>query len=338
MCSQSGVPKAAEATLLMIMLHKFFLDNDVESEQLLYQFHQCYPDSLMSAYMGGFMARLTGELDKADVYFKKLLQIGTTLGSVQLKMTASYHLGYCCFLRNEWDGVNFYFETFLNAPVTETQKRFRPYSAYLLGFSYWMKAKAEGKDEREKIVSLYTRAQEWVRDHESYDVFARRKMNEFLVKKHFNEIDEWAVIISALIEGKQWKSASDTLVRMKEALLAKPNDDFEGMYLFYVGSCLKGVKDYEQAKIILKKNISMRDKIKIETFTVAYSWILLGEIAMEQSQWEEATKCFEELSQLSGYDWEKFLATRIYSNKQKIEVKRKKNHFLNFWKLCLNQS
>lgn len=319
-CSQSGTPKAAEATLLIIMLKKFLIvGKDVEADKMLENFQQCYPNSIVTSYTSGFMCRLIGDLAKAEDYFHKTLEFGVKLGSPQMKATGAYHLGYCAYLQNDWKRSEKYFQDFLDAPVAETQKRFRPYSAYICGFSMWMNAKESGlQPDVQKIVDLYTKAQDWIRSHESYDVFAKRKTNEFMQNRNFPIIEEHAIRAGALVEGKQFKAAMLVLEDMKKLDLAS-TVDFEAIYYFLLASCHKGLREWDTAEKLFNQCISYEGKLKLETYTIPYSWVLLGEIAIETDRLDEASRCFTKVSSYSGYDWERLLNFRIFSDKQKLE-------------------
>ena len=52
--------------------------------------------------------------------------------------------------------------------------------------------------QKERIEALYKRLGEWFRAQESYDIFAKRKINKFLATRGFTRVDEIATELGSL--------------------------------------------------------------------------------------------------------------------------------------------
>lgn len=68
--------------------------------------------------------------------------------------------------------------------------------AFQLGFCYWKLG------QKDKIRPLYARLPEWFRPHESYDVFAKRKVDTFLAKDEFTLLDELTIQIGTIFSSR----------------------------------------------------------------------------------------------------------------------------------------
>lgn len=322
-CIKSATPRAAEAAILLAVTRKFLLDDEEAFSAIFSRLQSLYPNSALICYTTGFISRLTGDLENSITHFKKTQQYAKQQNSTQLAVTASYHIGYSHFMLSQFDQVITYYENFLSISVTETQKRFRPYAAFTLGFSYWMMDVQNGNTElRGKILPLFKSAEEWIRMHESYDQFAKRKMDEFVAKGEFDFFDIFQHKIGALVEGKQFDTALQQLSLCEERIFAnpKPEKDFQALFHFYQGSCFFGKGELDAAIVELNRAISLEKEVKIETYSMPYCWNLLGEIEMKQKNYSKAKDHFAKSKSYSDYDWQKLLAVRLYSNNQKLAV------------------
>jgi len=308
--------------LLVVMKH-FFLNEKEEAEKLLGRIQEEYPQAAAMCYFSGFMARLNGKLENAKKFFEEVQRMVPK----NEKMVASmnYQIGYSNFLLNDWESVIVHVEKFLARPVKESiDKSMRPYAAYVIGFSYWMvtpKDSVNLKTVNDKILNLYNSAKDWVRPDESYDKYAKRKMTEFSQKKEFDTFDELFISADAHREGKQFEKCEEKLQQLYQ-YIEKPEfstkrDYFAG-YFYLKGSCLLGLKKYEEAEAFLKRSIAEDGKIAKETWLVPFAWMVLADMAMELKKWAEAEKYLDKLKDFKDYDWERIVAIRAYGHRQTL--------------------
>lgn len=59
-----------------------------------------------------------------------------------------------------------------------------------------------------------------------------------------------------------------------------------------------------------------------ERHPIPYSWVELGEMALEDGDLTRAEECFNKAKAIKKYDWETLLSYRITGNLQKIQRKR----------------
>lgn len=322
-CVDSGCSRAVEASMMLALLKKFFIDEEEEGDKIILRLQSLYPNSLVICYLSGFIARLNGELDKAVQLFEKVSVISKeVMNSTQLHTTAQYHMGYCKFVQNDWEAASKCFELFITQDVNSTGKRFRPYTSYQLGFCYWKLGR------KEEIEPLYIKAKDWVRAEQSYDKFAARKMDQFLKDKRFSPVDEVVIPTAALLEARLWKQALhlvETLIPLLKDPAVKTNRDYFALYYFYKAEALKGVKHYDRAKQMYERVIAEETHLKTETFLVPYSWTGLGEIALEEKEWALSEQHFNKAKTYTNYDWAQLLSFRIYGKVQLLELRRKKS-------------
>ncbi len=67
---------------------------------------------------------------------------------------------------------------------------------FQLGFCYWKLG------QKEKIPELYAKIPDWLRMHETYDIFAKRKVVLFIIRKIRNGIEKK---FEETVRGKKWK-------------------------------------------------------------------------------------------------------------------------------------
>jgi len=92
--------------------------------------------------------------------------------------------------------------------------------------------------------------------------------------------------------------------------------------IFLKGEALKGLKMFDRAKQMFERVIAEDGHILRETYVVPYSWIILGEIAMEEKDWKTAEQNFTKAKSYTNYDWAQLMSFRIYGNLQKLEKRR----------------
>jgi len=271
--------------------------------------------------LSGFTSRLNGELEQSILHFQKVSVIARDLmNSTQLYTTSQYHLGYCKFMQNYWEEASKHFEIFLNQDVNSTGKRFRPYTSYQLGFCYWKMGRMD------EIEPLYQKAKEWIRPEQSYDKFAQRKMDQFLIDKQFSIFDEVVIATGALNEGRSFNIALklvENLIPILKNPDVKSNRDYFALYYFLKAEALKGIKHFDRAKEMYERVVADDGNIKIETYVIPYSWCGLAEIALEEKEWTLSEQHFNKAKTYVNYDWAQLLSFRIYGKMQQLEYRRK---------------
>jgi len=129
------------------------------------------------------------------------------------------------------------------------------------------------------------------------------------------------ICTDALREGKQFDKCLDNLEKMM-SVLQKPENatkrDYFAVYYYIKGGCLRGLQKYDEAEEALKQSIAENGKIIRETWIVPMSWVVLGEMAMEQKQWTSASAHFDKVKNFKDYDWENLAAFRVYGNRQTL--------------------
>jgi len=299
----------------------FFFEKEDEAVKSLAEIREKFSESAIVWYFTGFIARNRGDIHEAISSFHKAKEFGKDIES--LLLTAHYHLGYTYFLTNEYKNSSENLIVFIERAVP---KRFKPYSAYQLGFCYWMLG------EKEKIPDIYHRVDEWTREHQSYDEFAKKKITYFLENNCFSKFDEIFIPASALLEGRLYKQAlrkvEELIPLLKEE---KNNRDYYALYYFLKGSIMKGLKKNDRAHDMLLKAVEQEAVVSPNAlYAIPYSYVEFAEMELEKNQLDEATAYLNKAKSFKKYDWERLVNVRISSLLQKID-KRKKEQKKNQW-------
>jgi len=318
----SKSPLSVEAALCLIILKKFaFLGREEEALELFGRVKRLYPSSVVIAYFSGFLERLLGNLSDSISHYKTLNVKALEQNSIQLSTTAMYHIGYCAFLDNSWDAVQKHYEQFLSVDVETTTKRFRPHAAYQLGFVYWIR---NHENKLKKILALYDKANEWLRMHETYDIYAKRKMDEFRKHQGFTPADEILVPADVLLEGRQFERCLEMLdynitLLNKEA---ENDHDIPIVVLYLRGACHVGLKNNEEARKCL--NEVLESKPVRETYCLPYACLLLGLVAMDERKWNTGHRYLNRIKTYTNHDWKRIISARCYSARQQLLMAEKK--------------
>jgi len=296
----SGCVWSPLATIIRIGLKHFFLDEKEVAKKDLEQLQQSFPKSVIMCYFSAFMSRMNGELLKAIDYYTEILNLVPE--NDKLTSGINYNIGNANYLLNNWDKVIIHYEKFLQRPVKENyDKALRPYTCYILSFAHFILAGKQIDDQLlKKINELHTNAKNWIRPDESYDLYAKRKIKEFSVKKTFDKFDELTIRCEGLREGQQWDRCLEILDSEFTDLLAIPDNlskrDYFALYFYIKGACQKGKKLYEEAELTLRKAIKEEGKLSKELWIIPFSWLVLGEMYLEMKKWDEASDCFDKAS------------------------------------------
>jgi len=180
---------------------------------------------------------------------------------------------------------------------------------------------------KSEIEALYNKAKEWVRPEQSYDKFAQRKMDQFLLEKQFAVFDEVVIATGALNEGRLFKQSLhlvETLIPLLKDPAVKSNRDYFALYYYLKAEALRGLKHYDRAKQMYERVVAEEGHLKSETYVIPYSWTGLAEIAIEEKEWLLSEQHFNKAKTYSNYDWAQLLSFRIYGKLQLLERRRNK--------------
>jgi len=318
----SGCPKSIEAGIILVVIHHFLLDEATEAKALLNHLMNGYPDSVVLLIVSSYLSRFEGDLTTALEGHHKVLEFHEERENTRPISGLQRDIGTCHWLKNDFAAAIPYFEKFLATPIEISKKNYRPTVAFNLGLCYWMVTQNTGnQDLVAKIASLYSKAiKEWIRDDESYDLIAKRKMEAFLSKKKFSDEEIIVERLNALIEGKQWDQAREVVEQLVPFQTANSGRrELFALYFYVLGRCDHGKKDYDSARDNLQKAIAEDGKISQYTWIVPFALFAMGQLAIDQKQWKESLGFFDRVSKYKEYDWERLLVTLIYVNKQTVE-------------------
>jgi tetratricopeptide (TPR) repeat protein len=301
--------------MIMLSLKRYFLEQELEADTMLARLQRIYPKSVLVNYLSAFQYRFGGQLDQSQEYWQKLYD--HVEFSPQVRGTTRYQIGYVCFLKSDWATAAKAYEDFLAQPLTSTGQRFRPYTCFQLGFCYWK------LNQTEKIEEVYRRLPEWFRAHESYDVFAKRKVDKFLTTKEFTRKEEIVIVSGALNEGKMFRKALDGLEELYSISVLANDREGKAHFHYLKGQALAGLKEFDEAKEQLRLTLMEEAFILEEKHIVPYSYTLLAEIAIEEGAFQQAQHYLDKVKKYKGYDWERILTFRLYADSQRLERRMK---------------
>uniref|UniRef100_A0A6B2L2F1 Uncharacterized protein n=1 Tax=Arcella intermedia TaxID=1963864 RepID=A0A6B2L2F1_9EUKA len=322
---QSGCYWAPLAVLLLVGLKHYFLNEKEEAEELLRTMQEAYPEAVVVCFASAMMEKVSGRPEKAIPFLEKARTLAPQ--NAHLEASTNYQIAFIYFQLNDWDHAIPLFEKYLERPVKEERdKAQKPYASYLLGLCYWMSDPSPATNTAllNKITKLYIKAKDWYRPDESYDIYTQKKTEKFLALKQFEAFDVLFVQADALKDGKQWDRALGVVELMKQAVQkAGPevwwHREGSAVCWYLEGCCLRGLKRPGEACEAFRKAIAEKGKIQRETWVLPFSWLNVGEIAIEEKQWKEASEAFGKIKEFEKYDWEKIVAFRLYGNQQTLD-------------------
>eukprot|EP01127_Copromyxa_protea_P016346 TRINITY_DN4833_c0_g1_i2.p1 TRINITY_DN4833_c0_g1~~TRINITY_DN4833_c0_g1_i2.p1 ORF type:complete len:421 (-),score=76.08 TRINITY_DN4833_c0_g1_i2:26-1288(-) len=321
-CYNSGCTMAAPAGLVLLMLEKFLFKKKEEADVIWERILAEYSKSFIIGYMGGFVLKLEGDLEGAIKAFEITQRFSVDEGFRQLEASTHYSIAYCNACGDDWESSKNHFQLFIDTPIEIANKNFRPWAAYLLGLSYWItQPDSRQTIANDKIAPLYRKAiKEWIREEEGFDIFARRKMKNFLKSDSFSPLEEVTAILGLLVEGKQSEKARPHLDKLRNLLEeTEAERDYHAIWAFYTGECLKIEKDLVKAVEILQRALEEDGKVKQETWVIPAALLSLADIAATEKDWTKAKEYMKKLKKYSKYDWEKIIAFQVFALKQTIK-------------------
>jgi len=314
---ESGCPRAVEAGLALVGVKQILFKEEDEAKALFAHLQASFPNAILLTTSAAHLSRFQGDIEAALSNFQTgLAYHEKNSSSPPVLASLNRDIATCHWQKNDWNNAAIYYEKFLNVPVELSKKNYRPTASFNLGFCYWM---VDGANNTEKIISTFKRAKEWVRDEESWDVIALRKMEDFIKRKTFDPWDQVYESANALVEGKQWKFAQEVvekLVPLQEA--QQDRKDFFAFYNYVKGRCALGQKDYEGAESHFKKTLTEDGKLKFQAWLVPYTLFYLGDLAMDRKDWQTALNYFDQTKKYKDFDWDKMLSIMVYVRKQSL--------------------
>jgi len=91
-----------------------------------------------------------------------------------------------------------------------------------------------------------------------------------------------------------------------------------------LGAALKSSNPDAATEALQRVTNSGKKLSPLVNFIRPYSWILLGEIAMEKKDFKNAQKYFSKSKEFEKFDWEKLVQIRIYINQQTLDSLKEK--------------
>lgn len=309
---------AREATLVLVATKMFFFDEKPEARELLAELRAANPTSPLLLSLSGTLARNDGRVDEALAFYAAARAM--PFDAPQLHATIAYHVGSCHFMLNQWPACIDELSAFL---ARTSGRVFRPYAAFRLGVALHF---GERHDE---IAPLFKRALAWVRPNESFDEFARVRMERVLEAGggRFAPLDALLDAADGLHEAHHDKEALRLLDAQVVPLLRHSSErDAYCRFYHLKGACLRRVAQPERAEKFLRSALAERQRtVQQPHYAVPYSLCELGELFAEQGREDEARQAWTEAQAHSGFLWAKLLANRVAANLEKQKRRMKKS-------------
>eukprot|EP00008_Paramoeba_atlantica_P006659 CAMPEP_0201480558 /NCGR_PEP_ID=MMETSP0151_2-20130828/5024_1 /ASSEMBLY_ACC=CAM_ASM_000257 /TAXON_ID=200890 /ORGANISM="Paramoeba atlantica, Strain 621/1 / CCAP 1560/9" /LENGTH=397 /DNA_ID=CAMNT_0047862457 /DNA_START=589 /DNA_END=1782 /DNA_ORIENTATION=- len=270
----------------------------------------------------GYIHRLMGSIEKSNAAFENCHQFS---GDIALwPVTITYELGFNSFLVGDWESC---FENVSIYMEKSEMKAYKAYGCYMLGVCSFMRGKPESEiTPHMKKVSLFAR------ENLAYDRYALRRANQYLKRKGFHPFDrEWLAAFN-LLEAQNFEPCNKHLDRARDILNEPKNypsrsmrTEHQALYLYVRGSVQKRMENFEEAEVTLNKCLALKNQIKEETFVIAFSYILLAEMRVENNppNLKEATNLVTKAKGMSDFDFDNILSHRIKRVENMVLMRKK---------------
>jgi len=161
--------KSHLALLISIWIESAFYENRTVAEEMIQTALKLYPTGSLFLFLGGYLWRKEGKLDKAFESFQRAKESSVEFETLQLICT--YELGWCHYMKNDFESASTLLQTFVERFQSPS---FRAFAAFQLGYAY------DQLNEIDKAKEAMSRVSPWVRANFTWDQYADRKALEYL--------------------------------------------------------------------------------------------------------------------------------------------------------------
>jgi len=310
-CLNLGQRRASFAGLILLWIESFFYEDFSKGEQLFLQLTEKYENASLYYYLGGYLSRVQGNIDKALERFTMSYEMNDQFP--EMENICKYEIGWWEYLKNDYETAKNLFEEFLEKHTSNTYKA---WCYWQLGYCYFF------LDQEDKAFECMQNVKTYKRKHYSWDEYWYRKSSEFI--KNIPLLEMELNKIYNLIKCRKLKKAKKFLkdAEKEHDTTADPNNLAYVKYLWAKIAFYND--DREEARRYYEEIEDMQKEIKLEKYLVPYSkyrLLLLRIKDMEsydddshrvaQEDLDYIVKIVKEINKMSGYDFEKPLVRKI---------------------------
>eukprot|EP01102_Stenamoeba_stenopodia_P010621 TRINITY_DN3221_c0_g1_i1.p1 TRINITY_DN3221_c0_g1~~TRINITY_DN3221_c0_g1_i1.p1 ORF type:complete len:585 (-),score=132.01 TRINITY_DN3221_c0_g1_i1:117-1871(-) len=300
-CQGINSPMSA---MILVSILVFWEEKREESHKMFDDLLIQFPEGNMFLYLGGYLMRSAGQLEKSLNYFEIVQKRAEVK---QLALYATAEVGYNHFLTFNWELAIPQLETF----IAESQvKGYRCYILLILGLCYEMINNRSAATDKWKAIAPICRK------GFSLDEFSKRRANLMIARGGLSEFEKEFRKGIAQFETDRFEASRDT-VEKAEGLIK--NDDNRIAYCFLRGASYVKLKNYEIGKQMFNEGIALEKKVsKEESWLIPFIYCSLGEIYIEEQQYSEAVKTLKKAQSYTKYDFENWLQARVKRSLERI--------------------
>jgi len=300
--------RKAEASLLLLWINLFFIEDFGESEEIIHKTSVLYPDSVLFLYLFGYFYREHGRVEKAIETFSKI-QILSQIS--QLTLDTYYELGWSYYFQQNWKEASKNFEKFL---LENKSPSFGAYCAFQLGVCYEM------LQQPKNAKNIFLQVEGLVRKFYTFDQFALRKANQYLNKGGISFLECIIIRASLIRQCLKYEGALELLNTIDYIMNSdEATTEEKVLYHYQRGCTLKSMNFIEQAMASFNKVFELAPLVREEVYIVPYSHYEVGDILLKENNIDQAKEAFlKAKNSFDNYDFDKPLSRRLLSALDKI--------------------
>eukprot|EP01083_Nonionella_stella_P174755 606677_1 len=339
-------PLSPLALLMLLTVQVSFFENPEAAEPIYQQGIARFASCSMYHFLGGYTARRRGDLKEAKRRFQLAHDCASEIR--QLQLMCLYELGWCSFMECKYEDSIAYYEEFL---AEYKSPSYRAFAAYQLGTAYAM------LDKNSDAAHVFEKVPKFVREHYSFDAFAKRMSKEFLTAGYLSDFQKLMTDASNHLDSSDFgacleklAAASPLILEEEEEQEAQSGDSSPyfsrkrgnsiSNYIMYCriidhdvserrawfeyisGRAHRARGDMKVAQECFQAVINDKSNITRQLYLIPHSLTELSEIAIAGQRLDEAVILLRSARQYSGFDFDKHLNRRQIMNLDRIESLR----------------
>lgn len=296
------------AVFHLVWIYSFFNEDLAAGEKWLTYACSLYPNSGYFDFLGGYMYRKMGDLEKSTQIFTKGKVAAIEVP--QFQAYCDYELGYDAYLNLDWNKAISYLKPFLS---TSSPESFRCYGFYQLAMCLEHTGRtSEALDEMKKVLPL-------VRKNYDYDEFSERKAKRYIANKGVSPFERKYHLALIHEEVRRWSSCYTTAFEL--TALAKDEEE-KARARYVLGHAALNLEQYAEAKEVLLEVLKSEKILQKDNLTIIpHALTDLAEVSLFEKQWETAEKHLKLAKTYTAYDFSQLLGWRIKKDLDRVAKK-----------------
>eukprot|EP01103_Thecamoeba_quadrilineata_P003521 TRINITY_DN13289_c0_g1_i1.p1 TRINITY_DN13289_c0_g1~~TRINITY_DN13289_c0_g1_i1.p1 ORF type:complete len:396 (+),score=76.19 TRINITY_DN13289_c0_g1_i1:369-1556(+) len=285
-------------SILLICILVFWEENTEQSNILYNSIASVYPDGVLFKYLGGYLLRFVGDVEKSTRCFDEASKRCDEEKLVQLFHYSKAEIGYNSYLNHRYEDAVPHLSFFIE---NTTVKGYKCFIMLILGITYEMLNRTGDS------LCVLAGVGPIARKGYALDEFSERMAKKILHNGGMTAAEKVQTQAYSLFELKKFEEAAAILNNSHITL----TDEELACRQHLLGSCYHKLQKYQEAIGLFNEVLAKEKKIKTEKHVLPFSYCSLGEIQLKLKNYDEAHKLLHKALSYSKYDFEAWLTARV---------------------------